>query len=246
MAGEYPAPPAHHDPGDHVRRRGTTIRRASAAIAACALALTACQSGQGSTQTGPPPEIGGGDIDATPPASDEPTEPTAAGEDWTPPDPLTEEYLLRVLTSLEADLAIFDRWLIESEANEEPPPSAREAVVRVFVPGFVENYIDTYVIDHAKDPDAPGAKRPYGQYRPTSVELLRSDVACPFIVVTWDSSEVASAEGRERRPDVIALVRSSTHDVKNESGWLIRAIKKQHNVPAEDVQKELDERSLCP
>ena len=216
-----------------MRGRVMRLRGTSALALSVALVLSGCTGGG---EEVPAPPIG---VPSSPDSS------ASASEDpWAIPDPITEDYLVRVLNELEREIAQFDEWVTLSEPGEEPPDSILKHVRSVLVPELVDGYVELFL--DARDGGAEFAStvRPRGQYRVMDIETLRVDPDCPLLRVEWDSSAVVTPEGNQRDPQVIGLelVRGLTN---NPTGWHYELVAAASDVTQADIDEQLEGRSLC-
>jgi len=229
--------------------RGSRLR----ALAATSLIAVACSSAPG--DVGPVAQVGGpvATAPATPPADPvevaaaiERTEPTP--QDWTAPDPITVEYVTRVLTEIERLQANFDRWLIDSEPWDEPPADIEADFLGIYHLLIGRNLMQEVLVDYAEDEDGrPDAARPLGQDYPTDIELLLTRPDCILARVDWDTSGTVLPTGVARAREIIGLVDTPASQVHtNQTGWVIAFNFRESEVDPNQLQTEIDgEGSLC-
>lgn len=208
--------------------------RRTASLVVGAILLTACQSGE--------PEIPLATIGTSSTASELAT--PSETDEWAVPDPLTEDYLIRVLNEMEREIAIFDEWVTLSDVGEQPTEDLIQHVRNVFHPDLVQPYVDALLAGRDEGDGYPFTVRPRGQYEATAVVVHRDDPDCPLLEVTWDESRVIEPGGNQREPELMGLEPSEATEA-NASGWLYEFTVKAATITDAELADELEEGHLC-
>ncbi len=209
------------------------------ALAVGALMLTAC-NGDATPSVDPTgPEIG---FETSPTPSEPATE-----DEWAAPDPLTEEYVRRVLTEIEREQAGFFGWFLTGEHGSEVPEEIKDHIRRSYIAVSAEAFIDQVIAAYQEPEDFDHLADPYGQYTPSEVVILRADAACPLLEVDWDASAAEVAPGAEggRQKTLIALGQQVAGAPSNRTGWVYEAAIEFDDLAEGAIQQELESRSLC-
>ena len=213
-----------------MRGRVMRLRGTSALALSVALVLSGC-TGDGEEVPAPPIGVSSPDSSAS-----------ASADPWAIPDPITEDYLIRVLNELEREVAEFQRWVIQSEIGEDPPANVLAVIERTFNSEAGASFVEASLGVRDSGFDYSETLDPRGQYFATSVEILRSDPTCPLLLVEWDSSEVTN-DPSSRADEIVGL--DPAPDLDSESGWVFSFIRFAARTSQDEIDAELEARGLC-
>jgi hypothetical protein len=201
-----------------------TSPRVAAALCVGALVLGACSS------DGATPDDGASTTTAAPSPSS-PTSPTAADTDapspsaspsdpCAMPDPVTEEYVDRVVNTIYEEWGAISRELLEEPADPTAitPVETRERIAELFAGEYLQRRLEE--ADDKLRGDREGLLPPedFGQLRFTTEVLTESSTACLVAVGRIDFSETATGGGQRL---VAMSLTPADSDETNETGWLV-------------------------
>lgn len=197
-----------------------TNPRIVGALCATALLVTACSSGQADPADDPTTAS----PSATIAASEQPSaEPSSPDDPFAMPDPVTEEYVDRVVN------AIYEEWgAITREILEQPPdPTAitpvetRERIALLFQGEYLRKRLEEADAMTRGDREGLLSLDEFTSITWTTRKLLVTDTSCIVAIGDFDTSGTASNGPSVLTAVSLAPVTASETAPANESGWQI-------------------------